>query len=158
METNCQLKSAPKKISNELKNLLLDNITDGRPDQIVCNKIGQKSASELSLSDSGCNSLASYTTLSSVSYSTLLPSSKKSQKDNDDYNIIISYKVLKTIIEENLCCKQCVEKKMHSKFAHFISWLEKYEKKNRFNYQTKKSSDTFNDENGILDATKYIET
>ena len=81
-----------------MKNLLLDNITDGRTDQIICNKIGQASTSESSLSDSGCKSSASHSTLSTESYSTLSPSSKKSQKDNDDYNIIINY-------------KQCVEKK-----------------------------------------------
>ena len=51
METNCQFKSVPKRISRELKNLLLDNITDGRPDQIICNKIGQASTSESSLLD-----------------------------------------------------------------------------------------------------------
>ena len=46
MVSNFQFKSAPKRISRELKNLLLDNITDGRPDQIICNKIGQESTSE----------------------------------------------------------------------------------------------------------------
>ena len=46
MVSNFQFKSAPKRISRELKNLLLDNITDGRPDQIICNKIGQESISK----------------------------------------------------------------------------------------------------------------
>ena len=49
-------------------------------------------------------------------------------------------------------------KKMNSKFAHFISCLEKYEKKFRFDCETKLSSGAFNDENGILDVKKYIET
>ena len=40
METNCQFKSATKSISRELNDLLLHNITDGRPDQVICNKIG----------------------------------------------------------------------------------------------------------------------
>ena len=48
METNCQFKGAPQRISRELKNSLLDNITDGRPDQIFCNIIGQLSRSESS--------------------------------------------------------------------------------------------------------------
>ena len=77
METNCQFKSATKRISRELKNLLLDSITDGRPDQIICNKIGQAFTSESSLSDSGCKSSANHSTLSSESFSTLSPSSKK---------------------------------------------------------------------------------
>ena len=49
-------------------------------------------------------------------------------------------------------------KKMNSKFAHFFSCLEKYEKKFRFDCETKLSSDAFNDENVILDVTKYIVT
>ena len=76
METNCQFKGAFKWISSELKHLLLDNITDGWPDQIICNIICQASTSESSLSGTGCQSSASHSTLSSESYSALSPSSK----------------------------------------------------------------------------------
>ena len=81
--------------SQGIEKLLLDDIADGGPHQINFNKIGQESASESSLSDSGCQSSVRHSTLSPETYSTLSSLSKKLQEDNDDYNIIINYKVLK---------------------------------------------------------------